>query len=129
MKREKSEALVERDKQVISPCSHLSYFPLVVAKGKGAVITDVDGNEFIDFLSSASSLNLGSSDPVITGAIRDQLERFTQYIFAYSYSEQTVAYAERGEVVVDGWRLGFPWPALPLVRLLLPVLRHVEPPL
>ena len=95
MKREKSEALVERDKQVISPCSHLSYFPLVVAKGKGAVITDVDGNEFIDFLSSASSLNLGSSDPVITGAIRDQLERFTQYIFAYSYSEQTVAYAER----------------------------------
>ena len=54
MKREKSEALVERDKQVISPCSHLSYFPLVVAKGKGAVITDVDGNEFIDFLSSAS---------------------------------------------------------------------------
>jgi len=95
MNREKSEALVRRDKRVISPCSHLSYFPLVVAKGEGSVLTDVDGNKFIDFLSSASSLNLGSSDPVITGAIKDQLERFTQYIFAYSYSEQTVAYAER----------------------------------
>ena len=95
MNREKSEALVRRDKAVISPCSHLSYFPLAVARGKGAVITDIDGNQYIDFLSSASSLNLGSSDPVITKAIREQLERFTQYIFAYSYNEQSVAYAER----------------------------------
>lgn len=95
MKREKSEAVVQRDKKVIAPCSHLSYFPLAVARGEGAVLTDVDGNEFIDFLSSASSLNLGSCDPVINGAIREQLENYTQYIFAYSYSEQTVAYAER----------------------------------
>ena len=95
MNREKSEALVQRDKAVISPCSHLSYFPLAVAKGEGAILTDVDGNKFIDFLSSASSLNLGSSNPVITQAIRTQLEQFTQYIFAYSYNEQSVAYAER----------------------------------
>ena len=95
MNRDNCEALVRRDRKVISPCSHLSYFPLVVTKGKGAILTDADGNEFIDFLSSASSLNLGSSDPRITEAIRTQLEKYTQYIFAYSYSEQTVAYAER----------------------------------
>ena len=95
MNREKSEALVQRDKKVIAPCSHLSYFPLAVAKGEGAVITDVDGNEFIDFLTSASSLNLGSSNPIITQAIRDQLDRFTQYTQAYSYNEWSIGYAER----------------------------------
>ena len=43
MNTSKSEALVQRDKKVIAPCSHLSYFPLAVAKAKGAIITDVDG--------------------------------------------------------------------------------------
>lgn len=91
----KCEALIERDKKVIAPCQHLSYFPLAVAKGEGSVITDADGNRFIDFLSSASSLNLGSSDPVITQAIRAQLEKFTQYTQAYCYNQQSIEYAER----------------------------------
>ena len=51
---------MDRDRKVIAPCSHLSYFPLAVESGKGAILTDVDGNQFIDFLTSASSLNLGS---------------------------------------------------------------------
>ena len=102
MNREKSEALVRRDRTVIAPCNHLSYFPLAVAKGEGALLTDVDGNEFIDFLSSASSLNLGSSHPVVTEAIRRQLEGFTQYIHAYSYNESSVDYAERLVSVYPG---------------------------
>ena len=42
---------VEEDSGYVSKCSHLSYFPLVIAKGEGAILTDVDGNEFIDFLA------------------------------------------------------------------------------
>ncbi|MBQ2677898.1 MAG: aminotransferase class III-fold pyridoxal phosphate-dependent enzyme [Firmicutes bacterium] len=95
MNTSKCEALVQRDKKVIAPCSHLSYFPLAVAKAEGAIITDEDGNEFIDFLTSASSLNLGSSNPIITEAIQKQLAQFTQYTQAYSYNEPSVAYAER----------------------------------
>ena len=99
---EKCEALVARDTEVIAPCQHLSYFPLAVAKADGAIITDEDGNEFIDFLTSASSLNLGSSNPIITEAIKAQLEKFTQYTPAYTYNEQTVAYAERLTSVYPG---------------------------
>ena len=73
MNTEACQKLVERDKKVIAPCQHLSYFPLVVDQCRGAIITDADGNQFIDFLSSASSLNLGSSNPNITKAIEDQL--------------------------------------------------------
>ena len=38
MKTERCEALIERDKKVISPCSHLSYFPLAVKEAKGSII-------------------------------------------------------------------------------------------
>ena len=95
MKTDLCQELVQRDKKVIAPCQHLSYYPLAVAKGEGSIITDADGNEFIDFLSSASSLNLGSSNPVITKAIEEQLGKFTQYTQAYLYNEQSIAYAER----------------------------------
>ncbi len=102
MNTSKCEALVQRDKKVIAPCSHLSYFPLAVARAEGAILTDFDGNEFIDFLTSASSLNLGSSNPIITKAIRDQLDQYTQYTQAYSYSEPAVSYAERLVSVYPG---------------------------
>lgn len=102
MNTEKSVALMERDRKVIAPCSHLSYFPLAVESGQGAILTDVDGNQFIDFLTSASSLNLGSSNPVITAAIKEQLEKYTQYTQAYSYSERSIEYAERLVSVYPG---------------------------
>lgn len=102
MNTEQCEALVARDKRVIAPCQHLSYFPLAVEKGAGSIITDADGNQFIDFLSSASSLNLGSSNPIITQAIRDQLENCTQYTQAYCYNRHSIAYAERLVSVYPG---------------------------
>ena len=95
MNNTKSAAIVARDKEVIAPCQRLSYYPLVIEKASGAVLTDVDGNEYIDFLSSASSLNMGSNNPVVTQAIKDQLDRFSQFAVAYTYNERTVEYAER----------------------------------
>jgi len=102
MQVEHCQALIERDKKVIAPCQHLSYFPLAVARCSGAQITDEDGHTYIDFLSSASSLNLGSSHPVITEAIERQLGKFTQYTPAYSYNEETTGYAERLASVYPG---------------------------
>lgn len=99
---QRCEELIARDKKVIAPCQHLSYFPLVVEDCKGSILTDADGNQFIDFLSSASSLNLGSSHPVITQAIQAQLEKFTQYTQAYCYNQQSIEYAERLVSVYPG---------------------------
>ena len=59
MTLEQCQALMERDAKVIAPCQHLYYFPLAVAKGEGSLLYDEDGNRYIDFLASASSLNLG----------------------------------------------------------------------
>lgn len=86
---------VARDKEVVAGASHLSYYPLVVESAKGATLRDLDGNEYIDFLSSASSLNLGSSNEVVTQAIVKQLENYAQYTPAYLYNTQMIEYAER----------------------------------
>ena len=87
MKRsvEKCMQWVERDKKVIAPCSHLSYFPLVIAEAKQDMVYDEDENGYIDFLSSASSLNLGSGQPAVHAAVMDQIGKGTQYTIAYSY--------------------------------------------
>ena len=98
----KSTEVVKRDKAVIAPCQRLGYYPLVIEKGQGAILTDADGKEYIDFLSSASSLNLGSSHPVVTQAIKDQLDHFSQFATAYTYNERTVEYAERLVSVYPG---------------------------
>lgn len=102
MRQENCKNLVERDKKVIASCQHLSYFPLAVAKAEGSVITDEDGNHFIDFLSAASSLNLGSSNPVITAALREQLTKYAQYCQVYTYNRTAIEYAERLVSVYPG---------------------------
>lgn len=91
----KCNGIIERDQKAIAKAMHLSYFPLVVSKCYGSTIEDIDGNVFIDFLSSASSLNLGSTHPEVTKAIAEQLERCTQYSPAYTYNEPLVEYAEK----------------------------------
>lgn len=99
---EKCRAVVARDAKVIAPCQHLSYYPFVVESGKDEMLRDADGNEYIDFLTSASSLNLGSSNAVLTKAISDQLARCTQYTAAYCYNEPMVAYGEKLTSVYPG---------------------------
>ena len=48
--------------------------PYFIAKGKGAYVWDVDGNEYVDFISSLCAVTLGYNDPDVTRAVRDQLE-------------------------------------------------------
>ncbi len=98
----KSDAWIKRDKKVIASCQHLSYFPLTIQKVVGDIIYDQDGNQFIDFLSSASSLNLGSGFPLVQEAIHQQLELYTQYTPAYIYNTPNIAYAERLTSVYPG---------------------------
>ena len=73
MKIENSLKIMDKNSKYCM--KNFEYFPLVIKEYEGNIIKDVDGNEFIDFLSSASSLNLGSRHPVVIKAIKDQLEK------------------------------------------------------
>lgn len=45
--------------------------PIVMAKGKGAIITDVDGNDYIDYVLSWGPLILGHAEPTVVKAIQE----------------------------------------------------------
>ena len=83
--------LKEKEKYLMR---NFQYFPMVVKEAKGSIIIDLDDNKYIDFISSASSLNLGSSNEIITKAIKNQLDKFSQYCIGYIANEQVIEYAK-----------------------------------
>ena len=51
--------------------------PVVLSKGKGVLVWDVEGKEYLDFLSGYSALNQGHCHPKIVKAMQDQAEILT----------------------------------------------------
>ena len=51
--------------------------PIVLAKGKGAFLWDVDGKKYYDFLSAYSAVNQGHCHPEIVGVMKEQAETLT----------------------------------------------------
>jgi glutamate-1-semialdehyde 2,1-aminomutase len=53
--------------------------PRFIARGKGAHVIDVDGNQYIDYVGSWGPLILGHAHPYVTGALRDALRQGTTF--------------------------------------------------
>jgi 4-aminobutyrate aminotransferase/(S)-3-amino-2-methylpropionate transaminase len=70
-------------------------FPVVAAEARGATITDVDGNTFIDFAGGVGCLNVGHSHPHVVQAAQEQLERFSHTDFTVVPYEIYADLAER----------------------------------
>ena len=51
--------------------------PVVVARGEGAWVTDVEGKRYLDLLAAYSALNFGHRHPAIVAAATEQLSRLT----------------------------------------------------
>ncbi|MCH2213740.1 MAG: ornithine--oxo-acid transaminase [Flavobacteriales bacterium] len=51
--------------------------PVVLAKGEGVLVWDVEGREYYDFLSAYSAVNQGHCHPKITGALKEQADTLT----------------------------------------------------
>ncbi|MDH4318289.1 MAG: glutamate-1-semialdehyde 2,1-aminomutase [Desulfobulbaceae bacterium] len=79
MKTDLSASLFSRAKNVIpggvnSPvraCKSVGCDPLFLQKAKGCMVTDVDGNEFIDFVGSWGPMIIGHAHPAVLKAIND----------------------------------------------------------
>ena len=56
-------------------------FPVVAATARGATITDLDGNTFLDFAGGVGCLNVGHSHPHVVQAAQEQLEHFSHTDF------------------------------------------------
>ncbi|ARJ39578.1 glutamate-1-semialdehyde 2,1-aminomutase [Sporosarcina ureae] len=56
-------------------------YPLIMKKGSGAYLTDLDGNEYIDYLLSYGALMTGHGHPKVLEGIRNQLEEEGTLLF------------------------------------------------
>src|SRR3569623_2590260 len=87
MASQRSQASFERAKRVIpggvnSPvraCRSVGADPLFVAQGDGAMITDADGNQYIDMIGSWGPLILGHANEMILDAIAEQMAMGTTF--------------------------------------------------
>src|SRR5215212_8669419 len=70
-------------------------FPSAAAEARGATITDLDGNVFIDFAGGVGCLNVGHSHPHVVAAAQEQLSHFAHTDFTIVPYELYVTLAER----------------------------------
>ena len=57
--------------------------PVVISRGEGAWVTDVEGRRYLDLLSAYSALNFGHGHPALLAAAQEQLNRLTLTSRAY----------------------------------------------
>ena len=70
-------------------------FPIAAAEARGATLTDVDGNTFVDFAGGVGCLNVGHSHPHVVQAAQEQLERFSHTDFTVVPYEIYATLSER----------------------------------
>lgn len=56
--------------------SYIKEYPLVIERGEGSVVVDVDGNRFLDFMAGIAVNVTGYSHPKVVSAIKKQSEKF-----------------------------------------------------
>jgi 4-aminobutyrate aminotransferase len=90
-----SERIIKRDGKVISPSYTRANYPLVIDRGKGIYLWDVDGKRYMDFTSGIAVANVGHSNPEVVKAIREQSERILHNAGTDFYNEPAVKVAEK----------------------------------
>jgi len=97
----KAREVIERDQAVLSP-SYTRCYPLVMERGEGAIVEDVDGNRFLDFNAGIAVAATGHAHPRVVKAIREQAGRFLHMSGTDFYYESMVALAEKLAVLTPG---------------------------
>ncbi len=89
-----NEALQTMRSEVISN-GYASGTNCYVASARGAIITDVEGREYIDFAGGIAVMNIGHSHPKVVAAIKTQAEKFTHTCFMVTPYDSPVRLAKR----------------------------------
>ncbi|MER3416833.1 MAG: aspartate aminotransferase family protein [Gemmataceae bacterium] len=97
----RARRLLERDARVMSP-SYTRIYPLVVARGQGAVVEDVDGNRFLDFTAGIAVTATGHCHPRVVTAIREQAGQLLHMSGTDFYYEPEIALAEKLAALAPG---------------------------
>jgi len=90
----KAKAAVENDARFVSP-SYTRVYPLVVERGHGCILEDVDGNTFLDFNAGIAVCSTGHAHPRVVDAIQRQAAKFLHMSGTDFYYRNMAELAER----------------------------------
>ena len=92
--------LAERLKHV--PQGPFNTHPIFAQKAKGALITDVEGKEYIDFAGGIGVANVGHCDEEVVKAVKDQVEKYMHTCFHVVMYEPYVELAKKLNEITPG---------------------------
>ncbi|MGN6378128.1 MAG: 4-aminobutyrate--2-oxoglutarate transaminase [Gaiellales bacterium] len=93
----KSREILDRKRRVIADFKDI-HMPVVIDSGHGCVVTDVDGNTFLDWSGGIGCLNVGHTNAAVSAALHRQVDRFLHTDFTIVPYE---SYVELGERLVE----------------------------
>jgi acetylornithine/N-succinyldiaminopimelate aminotransferase len=92
MRVSRKEKIIAQESQHYMPV--FAREPLVIESGKGAIVTDIDGNDYIDCAAGIAVNNIGHCHPRVVDAIKSQAEKLIHTSNLY-YTEIQALLAER----------------------------------
>ncbi len=95
----KARAIIERRAQAMPGAVKCSY-PCVISRGEGAMLEDVDGNVFLDWVGGVGVLNIGYSHPELIAAVKEQSEKFFHAMMNIVTHEGYIKLAEKMNQIV-----------------------------
>lgn len=95
----KAQAVLRRRKNATPDAIRCAY-PCVISKGAGAMIEDVDGNRFLDWIGGVGVLNVGHAHPEVVQAVQEQSEKYLHGMFNVVTHEGYVRLAEKMNEIV-----------------------------
>src|SRR5580658_6267401 len=96
-----AKRVLDGDSKYISP-SYTRSYPLVAKQGRGIVVTDVDGNLFLDFTAGIAVTSTGHCHPHVVAAIQDQAAKLIHMSGTDFYYLPQIDLAERLARVAPG---------------------------
>ncbi len=91
----RAAAVLARRNEAIPRALCGTAYPIVIQEGQGALLEDVDGNTFLDWIGGVGVLNIGYSHPEVVEAVREQAGKYFHTIFNIVAHEGYVSLAEQ----------------------------------
>ena len=95
----KSKEMMEKRKEAI-PAGMGSLFPLAIARGEGAILEDLDGNRFLDFIGGVGVMNIGYSHPEVIQAVEEQTKKYFHIMMSVCTHPGYIALADKLNQIV-----------------------------
>jgi 4-aminobutyrate aminotransferase len=90
----KAQLVVTQDAEWTSTC-YIKEYPLVVARGSGVMVEDVDGNRYLDFMAGIAVSSTGYGHPKVVAAVKEAADRFLHICGSDFYYQGMATLCER----------------------------------